>query len=177
MKISLPMIAIGAVAAYAVMGSSKPKQSTASIAPFTITCESINIKDPIKTDIWFTEQAREYIRTLPDLESLSYHDLVAKILQKLNKLCYDKFVNNTLNDNQTLLVAILRDKAQKGFITAYFGDPATLSGDDKINYNQFAEVIHPERLADFSTKIKWTTELDKKFNDVLKSVNLYNKWP
>lgn len=176
-KSSLPIIiGIGAVAAYAL--SSKPKASAVSLSlPFLITCESIVIKDPAKTDQWFIDQTREYIQTLPDLESLSYTALVGRILQKANKACYDKFMSGKMTKNETLLTAIIRDKAQKGFITAYFGDPTVLQGDDLINYNQFAEVIHPERLAEFSTFIKWNSDLDKELTDALKSVELYKKWP
>jgi hypothetical protein len=176
-KSSLPIIiGISAVAAYAL--SSKPKVSTSSSSlPFLTTCESITIKDPAKTDQWFIDQTREYIQTLPDLESLSYTTLVSRILQKANKACYDKFMSGKMTKNEILLAAIIRDKAQKGFITSYFGNPAILQGDDLINYNQFAEVIHPERLAEFSTFIKWDSNFDSELTDALKSVELYKKWP
>lgn len=173
---SLPIIfGLSAIAAYAL--SSKPKASSTQSLPFSITCESIVVRDPAKTDQWFIDQSREYIQTLPDLESLSYTTLVGRILQKANKACYDKLMSGKMTKNETLLTAIIRDKAQKGFIIAYFGDPTILQGDDLINYNQFAEVIHPERLAEFSTFIKWNTDLDKELTDALKSVELYKKWP
>lgn len=175
MKISpLPIILAGAVAVFAF--SNKAKKPTPQL-PFTITCDSIVIKDSIKTDTWFIQRAQEYVSTLPDLESLSYIKFVGGLLKKLNKECADKFTNQQLNKNEMFIVSIVRDKAEKGFTNAFFGDPMVLQGDDKITYEHFAEIIQPDKKAEFAKYFEWDSKYDQEFIDVKKAINENGRWP
>src|SRR5574338_661212 len=175
MKKTFPLLAIAGLGLF--LASSSKAKTTAPSLPFTLTYESFIVKDKNKTNEWFITQAREYATSLPDLDSFSYIDLTDKVLQKLNKDCFTKFNSQSLSSNGQIILAILRDKLQKAFIVANFGDITTLSDEDKINYNQFAEVISPEKLEEFSKFINWNTDLDKQLPDAIIAVDKYNKYP